>query len=126
VQIGVVYAELGRWQAALETGRKLRQLLPDEEIGYWAMSSAFCELGRYSEAIDVTEANLRQNPSSLPPMEGLAYIFLKSGRFADAIPSYKRAIEAHPEADYLHARLPDVFCEKAATRKITRKVAPIR
>ena len=126
MQIGVVYAELGRWQEALETGRKLRQLLPDEEIGYWAMSSAFCELGRYSEAIDVTEANLRQNPSSLPRMEGLAYIFLKSGRFADAIPSYKRAIEAHPEADYLHARLPDVLCEKAATQEITRKVAPIR
>jgi tetratricopeptide (TPR) repeat protein len=86
VQIGTVYGELGRWQEALETGKKLRQLLPDHEIGYRLMSSAYSELNRYAEAIEVTEANLRHNPNSSPAIEGLGYINLKSGRFADHLP----------------------------------------
>lgn len=109
-------------QEALETGKKLRQLLPDHEIGYWLMSSAYAELNRYAEAIEVTEANLRHNPNSSPAIEGLGYIYLKSGRFADAIPVYKRAIAAHAGAAYLHAQLAEAYLgigdiAAAATRR---------
>jgi tetratricopeptide (TPR) repeat protein len=73
------------------------------------MSSAYAELNRYAEAIEVTEANLRHNPNSSPAIEGLGYIYLKSGRFADAIPVYKRAIAAHAGAAYLHAQLAEAY-----------------
>jgi len=53
----------------------------------------------------VTEANLAQNPESSPALEGLGYIYLKSGRFADAIPIYERAIVSHSDAPYLKAQL---------------------
>lgn len=109
VQIGTVYIELGQWQEALETGRKLRCLLPDHEIGYWLMSSAYAELNRYAEAIEVTEANLRHNPNSSPAIEGLGYIYLKSGRCADAIPVYERAIAANAGAGYLYAQLAEAY-----------------
>ncbi|SRR5258706_1893514 len=109
VQIGTVYSELGQWQEAVETGKMLRHLLPDHEIGYWLMSSAYAELNLYTEAIEVTEENLRHNPNSSPAIEGLGYIYLKSGRFADAIPVYKRAIAAHTGAPYLHAQLAEAY-----------------
>lgn len=104
-QIGVVYSELHEWEAAVEAGKKLRQLVPDNEIGFWIMSSAYAELERYEEAMDVTDANLRHNPNSSPAIEGLGYIYLKSGKCAQAVPVYKRAIESHPGAAYLHAQL---------------------
>ena len=69
------------------------------------MSSAYCQLNRYSDAIQVTEANLEQNPESSPALEGLGYIYLKSGRFVDAIPIYERAVVSHPDAPYLKAQL---------------------
>jgi tetratricopeptide (TPR) repeat protein len=73
------------------------------------MSSAYAELEQYAEAIESTEANLRHNPNSSPAIEGLGYIYLKSGRFADAIPVYKRAIAAHAGAAYLHAQLAEAY-----------------
>jgi tetratricopeptide (TPR) repeat protein len=73
------------------------------------MSSAYAELNRYAEAIEVTEANLRHNPNSSPAIEGLGYIYLKSGRFADAIPVYKRAIAAPAGAAYLHPQLAEAY-----------------
>jgi tetratricopeptide (TPR) repeat protein len=109
IRIGILYGELGQWQEALETGKKLRQMLPDHEVGYWLMSSAYAELERYAEAIEVTEANLRHHPNSQPATEGLGYIFLKSGRFADAIPVYVRAIAAHAGAANLHAQLAEAY-----------------
>jgi tetratricopeptide (TPR) repeat protein len=108
-QIGVVYSELREWEAAVEAGKKLRQLLPDNEIGFWIMSSAYAELERYAEAMEVTEANLRHNPNSSPAIEGLGYIYLKSGRFTEAVPVYKRAITAHAGAAYLHAQLAEAY-----------------
>jgi tetratricopeptide (TPR) repeat protein len=108
-QIGVVYSELHEWEAAVEAGSKLRQLVPNDEIGFWLMSSAYAELECYDRAIEVTEANLRYNPNSLPAIEGLGYIYLKSGKFAEAIPVYKRAIAMHPRTDYLHAQLAESY-----------------
>jgi tetratricopeptide (TPR) repeat protein len=66
-------------------------------------------LGLYKEAIEVTEANFQLNPNSGPALEGLAYIYLRSGKFTDAIPLYKRAIDAHPDAAYLRAQLAAAF-----------------
>ena len=83
--------------------------MPDHEIGYWLMSSAYAEMERYAEAIEVIEANFQHNPNSSPAIEGLGYIYLKSGRFAEAIPVYKRAIDAHPGAAYLHAQLAEAY-----------------
>ena len=73
------------------------------------MVGAYSRLECYDEAIQLCNEVLRQNPYSLPAVESLAWINLKSGRFSEAIPLYERAITEHSNASYLRAQLAEAY-----------------
>jgi tetratricopeptide (TPR) repeat protein len=94
---------------ALETGRKLKRIVPGQEAGDWLVIAAYSRLERYEDAIQLCNEVLRKNAHSLPAIESLAWIHLRNGRFSEAIPLYERAITEHSDASYLRAQLAEAY-----------------
>ena len=101
--------------AALRRAVELDERLNYDEPWGWmeptrhALGALLTEQGRYAEAIDVYEANLRRYPNNGWALHGLAECYRATGREADAAEARRRFDEAWERAD---VRIPgSCFCK---------------
>jgi len=105
----------------LRSGRESAAIRPNEQAGYWAISSALSALGRFDEAITATQLALALNPKSLPDIEGLAWIYTKMKRYPDVIRELRRALEIKPDDVRLRAWLAETHSESGDLAAASRE-----
>jgi tetratricopeptide (TPR) repeat protein len=111
MQLCLAYCERHDWEAALQTGKEYIERFPDQEFGYCAAATALDELGRFDEAIALTQKNLQLHPGFLPAIEGLAWTYAKLNQLPDVIRELKRALELNPNSAELHGWLAHTYIE---------------
>jgi tetratricopeptide (TPR) repeat protein len=89
-----IYANLGKWEGALDLADIINQLKPDEPRGYIYIASSLRELGRYAEAIDLLMAAVQQFPREGIILYGIAWLYCLSGRLDLARPWLAKAMKA--------------------------------
>jgi len=95
--MGYCYANLGRWNEAIEASKKTIRIKPDNVQAYNNIGQAYMNLGRYSEALEILKQSIRIKPDDGWVYLGLgnAYFFL--GSYREAIEAYKQAIRFSPD-----------------------------
>lgn len=70
---------LGKWNEAVECGRKAIELNPDHDDGYFYSGVANCQLNRYDEAERFFNEALKRNPNNYVVYFNLAYVYSLRG-----------------------------------------------
>jgi len=83
--------------------RKMIQLLPHGEQGYFGLANLLDSQGRSAGSIALFREALRRRPSSLETRNGLALALASAGRAAEAISEFQRALRQNP--GFIEARI---------------------
>jgi tetratricopeptide (TPR) repeat protein len=96
--LGAVYLAQHRFLAALEAGRKARQMRPDDPWNYGVIGDAAIELGRYDEAFAAFDRMASLKPTSAAYAR-IAYARELQGNLDGAVTAMRIAIEATSPQD---------------------------
>jgi tetratricopeptide (TPR) repeat protein len=83
--------------------RKVIQLLPHSEQGWFGLANLLDSDGRAAEAVIAFREALRRRSNSIEARNGLGLALAGLGRFAEAISEYERALRLKP--DFAEARV---------------------
>jgi cellulose synthase operon protein C len=95
------YLQLGRYMEAMVVCKKGIKAQPDSNEGRLLLARVYAEQGKTPKAIDEVKGLLEVAPQTAPAHFLLGQLLEKSGRFEDAIESYKETIRqdrSHEEA----------------------------
>jgi len=95
--IGVDYAEAGRWQEAIDAFKQAITLKPDYVEAYNNLGNAYGELGRYQEAIVAYKQAIKLKPDDALAHYGLGIAYLIIRDKGSALEEYKRLKTLNPE-----------------------------
>jgi tetratricopeptide (TPR) repeat protein len=95
--------EAGDFKAAEKQWRKLIELLPHREQGYYGLANALDAQGRSAEAIQFFRESLRRRPGSLEARNGLGLALAGSGDTKAAVGEFENALRTKP--DFAEARV---------------------
>ena len=79
-----VYANLEKWEGALDLANAVKMLVPDEPKGWLYSSSSLIELGRREDALGVLLDAVERFPSDEMVLYDLACVCCLLGRPAEA------------------------------------------
>ncbi len=96
--LGAVYLAQHRFLAALEAGRKARQMRPDDSWNYGVIGDAAIELGRYDEAFAAFDRMASLKPAAAAYAR-IAYARELQGNLDGAVTAMRMAIEATSPQD---------------------------
>jgi tetratricopeptide (TPR) repeat protein len=83
--------------------RKVIQLLPHSEQGWFGLANLLDSDGRDAEAVVAFREALRRRPNSIEARNGLGLALAGLGRFAEAVSEYERTLRLKP--DFVEARV---------------------
>ena len=95
--------DAGDFKAAEEQWRKLIELLPHSDQGYYGLANALDGQGRSAEAIRVFRESLRRRPGSIEARNGLGLALAASGDTKAAVYEFQHALRTKP--DFAEARV---------------------
>ncbi len=95
--------DAGDFKAAEEQWRKLIELLPHSDQGYYGLANALDAQGRSAEAIRVFRESLRRRPGSIEARNGLGLALAGSGDTKAAVEEFQHALRTKP--DFAEARV---------------------
>jgi len=119
--LGARYAEQGRPQEAIRMYKKAIAYWPDYADAYYHLAEVLRTQNRLDEALRYyREAAQRgqylENPSELPRIQAwIAQILESRGEYHEAIPYYRKVLEAHPDNAVAHSRL--ALCYRQTGRR---------
>lgn len=87
-----IYANLGKWDGALDLADVIHQLAPDEPRGYIYTASCLRELGKSGEALDLLLIAAERFPGEGIILYGIAWLYCLSGRSDLARPWIAKAM----------------------------------
>ncbi|MCJ7615369.1 MAG: tetratricopeptide repeat protein [Desulfobacterales bacterium] len=98
---GAVYAELGRYEEAIESYKQAISGKPDYTEASYKLGAVYAELGRYEEAIESYKQVIRSKPDYAEVQYSLGFSYAKLHLHEEAIKALKQAIQIRP--DYAEA-----------------------
>ena len=98
---GAVYAELGRYEEAIESYKQAISDKPDYTEASYKLGTVYAELGRYEEAIESYKQVIRSKPDYAEVQYSLGFSYAKLYLHEEAIKALKQAIQIRP--DYAEA-----------------------
>ncbi len=98
---GAVYAELGRYEEAIESYKKAISGKGDYAEASYKLGAVYAELGRYEEAIESYKQVIRSKPGYAEVQYRLGFSYAKLHLHEEAIKALKQAIQIRP--DYAEA-----------------------
>jgi len=90
----VIYANLGRWDGALDLADVINELVPEEPKGYLYCASSLLELGRCAEALNLMLGAAQQFPGERAILYAIACLHGWLGRLDEARPWLAKAMTA--------------------------------
>ena len=100
--LGVAYAEGGKWEEAVRTYKKALALPAYGNAGrtYNNLGWAYYNLGRLQEAEEVLRLALKLDPKMVAASYHLGLVLLKAGRRDEAKAEFRRARELAPDTPF--------------------------
>lgn len=95
--------DFGREEEALGHWRRVVELLPHNEQGWFGLANLLDATGRSGDAIPMFREALLRRPNSPEARSGLALALSNAGRTAEAIAEYEKVIRATP--GFVEARI---------------------
>lgn len=86
----------GELQAAIESWRRVHQLLPHYAQALCQMGLLLATQGQGQEAVQALQEALRMEPDSFVALDGMAHALADQGRHAEAVRYYARALRLKP------------------------------
>ncbi len=93
---GSMLRDEGDWEAALPFMQKGETLSPDYVDAKVRLAEAYFKLGKYTEAIEVTNRALSKEPDNLMALQFRGSALGASGKTADAAEDFKRILSLDP------------------------------
>jgi len=94
---GAVYAELGRYEEAIESYKKAISGKGDYAEASYKLGDVYAELGRYEEAIESYKKAISGKGDYAEASYKLGAVYAELGRYEEAIESYKQVIRSKPD-----------------------------
>jgi tetratricopeptide (TPR) repeat protein len=95
-KIGAVYAELGRYEEAIESYKQAIRSKPDYAEASYKLGAVYAELGRYEEAIESYKQAISGKPDYAEVQYSLGFSYAKLRLHEEAIKALQQAIHARP------------------------------
>ncbi|MBK7997464.1 MAG: tetratricopeptide repeat protein [Verrucomicrobia bacterium] len=95
--------DFGREPDAQKHWRRVIELLPHSEVGFFGLANLLDAEGRAEEAVALYREALRLRPRSAETRNGLALALASQGRFDEAFAEYERLIQIAP--GFVEARI---------------------
>lgn len=95
--------DFGREDEALKHWRRVVELLPHNEQGWFGLANLLDSTGRSADAVPMFREALRRRPKSPEARSGLALALSNLGRTAEAIAEYEKVIQLSPA--FVEARI---------------------
>lgn len=89
--------DAGDFKAAEEQWRKVIELIPHYEQGYYGAGNALDAQGRSAEAIRFFRESLRRRPGSVEARNGLGLALASSGDAKNAVSEFENALRTKPD-----------------------------
>lgn len=101
--LAAAYAQRGMYDRAISEYRRTLRISPDEPRIRYSLAGTYARCGRYREAIEEYLRVLELAPEGgmARTCFGLGHAYVKSGRVAEAIAAYERAVDA--DSSYVEA-----------------------
>lgn len=95
--------DFGRELDAQKHWRRVIELLPHSEVGFFGLANLLDAEGRSEEAVELYREALRLRPRSAETRNGLALALASLGRFDEAFAEYERLLQLSP--GFVEARI---------------------
>jgi tetratricopeptide (TPR) repeat protein len=95
--LGLLHAQLGNYDLALEAFREAVRLAPDLAIGHFGMGYAYQSQKRYAESVAAFQTAIRLSPDFWPAHTGLAMSLYEMRRYAESAAACTDAIRLRPD-----------------------------
>ena len=96
-ELGVAYANLGRFNEAIDAYRKAISIDPEYARAWYNLGITYGELSRHNEAIDAYRKAISIDPEDADTWYNLGYDYRELGRHNEAIDAFRQAIRIDPE-----------------------------
>ncbi len=104
-----LYTRLGRFDLAIDAGRKALEIDPLNAEAYRALAGAFDQAGRYEEAEATYRSAIDLQPDSWLAHKDLGVYCFHRSRLADAEREFQRVIELTPDNEWGYRNLAAVY-----------------
>jgi len=121
--LGVLSAQLGKLDAAVELIRRAVLLKPGDATANYDLGKTLIGLGRLDEAIASLQQAIRIKPDYAEAYSNLGIALKDAGRFDEAISAYREAIRLNPKFAEAHNNLGNILRE---TRQYDAAIAACR
>ena len=110
--LGHVYLMMRQYEEAVLQGEKAIELVPNSSTNLNFLAVSLNSVGKSKEAIPLIEKAIRMDPASqsyfLPQ---LGHAYRAAGQYADAIKTYKKALEFAPDNIFVYLGLASTYIE---------------
>jgi tetratricopeptide (TPR) repeat protein len=114
--LGTLERNQGKYEDALGHFKKVREVEPQNSLGWAGEGSVLLRLNRIDEAVEALRRAVALDPADTASIANLGNAFRKQGKTAEAIDTYKRALEKAPDD-------PDLLNNLAVALRAERKNA---
>jgi len=95
--LGLLQAQLGNHDLALEAFREAVRLAPDLAIGHFGMGYAYQNQKRYAESVAAFQTAVRLSPDFWPAHTGLGISLYEMRRYAESVTACTDSIRLRPD-----------------------------
>ncbi len=95
--LGLVFADQGRWEDAAESHRRALHLKPDYAEAYHNLGCALQNMERLDEAVSAYYQAINLRPDHVLSYNNLANIYAAQGRLGEAESAYRQALALDPD-----------------------------
>jgi Tfp pilus assembly protein PilF len=107
--LGVVLAEQGKYDLAVENYLKAIRYCPDYAEAYNNLAIAYSQIGRYDEVIQACKQAIKFKPDYAKAHYNLGSAYSKVGRYNEAIEAYMQAIKFEPDYAQTYCNLARLY-----------------
>lgn len=107
--LGLLLAEAGRPDRALDFLRKANELRPNDEAFCLSLGEVYRQAGALREALDALSRAATLNPNLAEAWVSLGNTLSETGQFEDAIQVFREALEIRPDSPKLLMALADAL-----------------
>ncbi|WP_445248394.1 O-linked N-acetylglucosamine transferase family protein [Microcoleus sp. OTE_8_concoct_300] len=97
MNLGIIYYQTERYQAAIDTLAKSLELDPSKSMVYYSLGLALEKASHYQQAIEAYRQTIDLNPKHIDAYNNLGNVLLKIGQIQESENIYRQAIQENPE-----------------------------